>query len=164
VKIVTSSKNGIVTWDLEKTLTTSSYKFHKSGALKDMTTEELKEADADTSLITFNRGIVATDGRPYWLYIAVKPSKSREFMEATRAGKTIKFRDFGEILEYGFEKEVPASMKQKMKEKYGCDDNYMEKLNKDVFEAQVLFFRQQEAARIADIVEMLKKKQERRTD
>jgi eukaryotic-like serine/threonine-protein kinase len=166
VKIVTKNKEGTVTWDLEKVLTSApltSIKFYKSGKFKHITEEELQKADADSSVIVYDDGTL-DDGKPYWLYIAVTPSKYAEFMELTSNGKKIVYSDFGKILEYGWEKKVPASMKQKMKEKYDCDDDFMKKFTKDFKEAQVLFLQHQEAARIADIVEMLKKKREPRPD
>jgi tetratricopeptide (TPR) repeat protein len=159
VKIVTVSKHGTTTWELEKVLTLSaSFSFHKAGNMKMPTKAELLEADEDTSIVSFSHGTMA-DGRPYWAYIAVKPSKYREFSRRSAARETLVLRDYGEVLEAGYGKEVPAAVQQKMKEKYNLDENYAENLTKEANKAQDFFVEQREAQRIADIVEMLKKKQ-----
>lgn len=135
------------------------YQFDKSGKLREPTEAELVAADADpaAAVIVLDDGVLE-DGSPYWLYIAVKPSKYKEFLGLLRSQARMRLADYGTILRYGFEKEVPASVKEEMKRQYGCDDAFMAKVAADVKAEQQLFLRQQEDRRLADIVSMLKKK------
>ena len=136
------------------------YKFDKSGKLKTLTDAELQAADADSSLIVLDQGI-QEDGKPYWLFLKVKPSKYKEFMQLCRQRKPKRFTDYGTILKYGYNKQVPTAAKTEMREKYGWDDNYIEKLAEDVKEEQKKFVRKQEDKKLGDIVAMLKMKQKK---
>ncbi len=161
VKIVEKNGNGTITWELDQILSLSYFPFFKSGRIRAISKDEpAKDHDSDSPVIVFDRGTL-DDGTPYWVYVAVKPSKYVEFMKLLTASAAMIHDHYGEILKFGFEKEVPASVKQEMKEKYGCEDNFREKLVKEFAVAQEIFVRQQEAAHVADVVEMLKKKQGR---
>jgi hypothetical protein len=116
--------------------------------------------DSNSQMLSFVQGQLP-DGTPYWVYAVVKPSKYAEFMECTKAGKPIAFKQYGTVLKSGQGTQVPDSVKQEMKEKFGFDDDYEARLLTEVREAQAIFGEQQEAARIAEIVEMLKRKQAR---
>lgn len=133
------------------------YQFDNMGKLRQLTAQELAEADKDSSVIVEDKGTMA-NGEPYWVYIAVKPSKYAEFMQLTSQRKPLNMYEYGKLLAYGFESEVPAAVKAEMKVRYGCDDNFMTTLAKEVREAQTEFIKQQETQRISDIVAMLKKK------
>ena len=168
VKIVTKTTSGTLTWELEKVLDVLPFAFHKSGDVKVATDAERQEppvakirnADEDAGIICFTSGLME-DGRPYWVYLAVKPNKYQEFKKLTDEGKGMTFSDYGTVVAGGFGKEVPASVKQEMKEKYGFEDLSQRDLTKQFYEAQAFFVQQQESEHIADIVEMLKKKQGR---
>ena len=112
------------------------------------------DADPNASVIVLATGKLE-GGEPYWLYIAVKPSKYKTFMEAREA---VRFADYGDILAYGFEEEVPAGVKEEMERKYDCHDDFMAVVTKEIVAAQAAFLQRQEAQRIDDIVTMLKKK------
>lgn len=122
-----------------------------------MTEEELEEADAHSYIVVCYFD-TTDDGRPYWLYLAVKPSKYREFMCRTENHQPVRFKDYGDILRYGFDKDIPLEVKREMKEKYGCDDHYMEFIIQDIQNAENTF-QEENNQRIANIVAMLKKKQ-----
>jgi hypothetical protein len=134
------------------------YKFDNKGKLRELTAEELAAADKDSSVIVEDRGRL-DDGRPYWLYIAVLPSKYNEYMRLTSQHAPIDVYQYGTILRYGFDAEVPSSVKEEMRERYGCDDHFMATLAQDVKAAQAALMERQENNRINDIVAMLKKKQ-----
>jgi len=123
-----------------------------------MTPEELAAADKDSAVIVCDYGTSA-DGRPYWVYLAVKPSMYKQFLKETAAHRPISFEEYGEILKYGYDQEVPLAVKEEMKLKYNFDDQYMAKLTQKVIQAQIVFFKNKETQRIGDIVAMLKKKQ-----
>ncbi len=134
------------------------FQFEEDGRLKKKSAEELAALDADSFVIVLDRG-TDMEGRPYWAYIAVKPSKFEEFMRLTETGENKIFADYGTILKYGYDKEVPAHIKEEMKREHNCDENYMENLKKEVHAAQMVFLEEQENNRISGIVAMLKKKQ-----
>ncbi len=134
-----------------------SCKFEKDGTLKEMTTEELAAADAHSSVIEFDHGTLE-DGTPYWAYIAVTPSKYKEFKRITAEHQPILLTDYGNILKYGFDKQVPDSVKEEMNREYGCNDNFLTSLANDLKKEQRVFLKKQEETRITDIVTMLKQK------
>lgn len=134
-----------------------SYQFEASGRLKEMTDEELAEADKGPPVIVRYTGML-DDGTPYWAYIAVKPSKYKEFMAAVRGDAPLMLIDYGEVLECGFGDTIPEDVTAKMRRDYGFDENCMEKLKKEIREAQLEFLKDQEDRRIAGIVAMLKHK------
>jgi hypothetical protein len=132
-----------------------SYNFESSGKLSSPSGEELQKADATSAIIAYTNG-VANDGRPYYAYIAVKPSRYREFYELTSARKTIVLNDFGDIIEGDFEAAPPAHVVQRMREEYGFDENYERELKEEVSRQRDKFSAQQEEKRLMDIVAMMK--------
>jgi hypothetical protein len=134
------------------------YHFDKSGKIMPPSAEELAVADAEVDIIVLDTGTFE-DGTPYWAYVGIKPSKYSTFMGMTSQQKLIAFEDYGTILKHGFEKEVPAHIKEEMKNNHNFDEHYIERLRKDIIDTQTVFLKQQEAKRINDIVSMLKNKQ-----
>lgn len=124
-----------------------------------MTAEELSEADNGQPIIILNTGTL-DDGTPYWAYVAIKPSRYREFMDASEKGKTLSLGNYGEIIQCGMEEKVPDNVKEEMKHLYGCDDNCMDKLTEDIRRARTEFLNQQQNKRIADVLAILKRKKE----
>jgi hypothetical protein len=132
------------------------YQFEKKGTVKSMAAEQLAAADAANSyVIELDHGTLE-DGTPYWAYIAVKPSKYEEFKRITAAHQPIVLADYGNILKYGFDQQVPDAVKEEMKREYAWDDNYLTTLANDVKKEQGVFIKKQEEMRITDIVAMLK--------
>lgn len=68
----------------------------------------------------------------------------------------MRYTDYGTILRFGYDKDIPASVKEEMKQQYGCDDDCLEKLKKDVKEVQKVFLEGQENQRIANIISSMK--------
>jgi hypothetical protein len=134
------------------------YAFDKSGKLLPPTAAELTAADADSFIVVRDQGVLKS-GKPYWVYLAVKPSKYKEFMQAAKAHKTIRHKDYGKILKHGFDKIIPSTVQEEMKQKYGCDENYIDNLAQKLKAARTQFDKKQEDKKIGDIVAMLKKKQ-----
>lgn len=133
-----------------------SYKFTPFGKVRPMTPEELAEADADSYIVVYYYN---TDehGTPYWLCLAIKPSLYAEFMHRVKTNQSVRFKDYGDILRYGQDEEIPDDVRQEMKEKHGCHDNYVEFLAQDIKNAEALY-QKNEDKRIGDIVAMLKQK------
>lgn len=129
--------------------------FEPSGQIKSPTAEELAEADKDSAILCYTNGILQDD-RPYYVYMAVKPSRYKAFKEMTDAGKCITFSDYGEIIAAGFEAYPPPEVVQKIHDTYGFDEDFTEKLVQGIRADQSVFMEQQEKKRIDDIVTMLK--------
>ncbi len=121
-----------------------------------MTAEELRAADAHSSVIELDRGRLE-NGTPYWAYVAVRPSRYKEFKRVTAEHRPFRLRDYGIVLKHGFDEAVPLSIKEEMKRDYGCADSFLVALAADVRKAQAAFVREREHLRIGNIVAMLKK-------
>lgn len=134
------------------------YQFEKDGKLKAPASEALAAADADSFLLVLDKGSIA-DGTPYWAYIAVKPSKYAEFIRLTQAHQPLRIGDYGTILKYGFEPDVPEAQREEMQREHGFDEQFVPKLLEDVKKAQGEFLKTQENQRLGDIVAMLKAQQ-----
>ncbi len=133
------------------------YSFESSGKLSTPSTEELQKADDSSAIIAYTNG-VTEDGRPYYAYMAVKPSRYREFYELTSARKAIVLNDFGNIIEGGFEESPPANIVQRMRNEYGFDENYEKAIKEEVSRQRGKFTAAQEEKRLMDIVAMMKAK------
>jgi hypothetical protein len=134
------------------------YQFDKDGRLKAPTREELAQADSSSAVVVLDQGVLE-DGSPYWAYVAVKPSKYSEFMQLAARRTPIRLGDYGAILKYGFDPDVPSQVREEMKRERGFDDDYLPRLAQEVIQAQKEFLTGQEAKRISDIVAMMKKQQ-----
>lgn len=133
------------------------YQFDSFGNLKARSAQELSALeDASDAVIVLSQGI-ASDGRPYWAYIAVRPSRYADYMRAAKAHETVIFSDYGAILQYGFAKEVPLSIKAQIKRRYGFDENFKENLVKDINQAREAFLKQRDG-KINEIVDKLRHK------
>lgn len=139
------------------------YIFDKTGIKKTITDAELAAASNDGSYVIVLDHGTATDGRSYWLYLAVQAPKYREFAQLVARRATVRFKDYGTILRYGYERTVPDPIKLEMKEKHGIDEAYMQWLIADADKERQAFLKEkevQENKRIGDIVAMLKAKQQ----
>ena len=130
VKIVTKTNSGMLTWELEKVITLSaSYSFHKSGKLKEQTAADLQKADASSAIICLTTGQLS-DGRQFYAYVAVRPSKYHEFHQKTVKREVFVINDYGKVIISGFEPEPPPDVVKHMRDNYGYDENFVDKLQK----------------------------------
>ena len=125
----------------------SSLTFNASGQLTHPTEEELASADANSNILVYMTSTLA-DGRPYYAYVAIKPSRYSEFMALCEAKQEIILEEYGEIIASGFESSPPPEVIAMMRNTYGFDENYLEKLRKEV-----------STQRMDAIVNLLKKNQ-----
>lgn len=135
------------------------YKFDRSGKLKSVNDEEWDSARDDGSYVVLFDSGTTTDGKAFWLYIAVKTGKYKEFLRLTTRRATIRYADYGNILRYGFAQEVPEDIKQEMKKKYGNNEQYEQWLQHDIEKARQLFLKERTAkkdTRVSDIVAKLR--------
>lgn len=133
------------------------YTFESSGNIQVPSQQELKEIDDEVAIITYTNG-TTEDGRPYYAYLAVKPSKYTEFHERTSASETIVLNDYGNIIACGFETGPPPEVIRQMREEYGYDEHYAQKLKSEASRQRKIFSARQEEKRVQDIVAMLKNK------
>jgi hypothetical protein len=131
--------------------------FESSGKVKHPSAENLAEADKDLYILGYVHGTME-DGRSYYAYVAIIPSKYREFHAMTAAKKAMVIGQYGTVIAAGFESEPPADVVKEMHDVYGFDEQFESKLKQEAIKQQEAFFKQQEATRIDDIVAMLKKK------
>jgi hypothetical protein len=102
--------------------------FDTSGKIVLPATEELEEEDGQTAILTYVSGSL-DDGTSYYAYIAVKPSKYMEFYSLTAERIPIEnLLDYGVIVSEGFQEEPSPAVLREMRERYGFDDQWEEKL------------------------------------
>lgn len=132
------------------------WQFDRTGHLIGLADVEHVAVDADSSLIVLDRG-TATDGRKYWMYLAVPPSKYQEFTRLGYAHQTVRFRDFGKIVRYGYADDVPAEIKEEMRIQYGYgDEHYWWRLDKEINAAQAAELNARETWRIPRLAARLR--------
>jgi hypothetical protein len=133
----------------------SNYAFDTDGSVKQSSAEELAEADRHSAILAYIHGVM-NDGRPYYAYVAVLPSKYREFYELNASRTPFVIEDYGVVITSGYEAYPPAEVVQDMKLRYGFDDQFQSKLVEQVREQQKLFIKTQDDKRIHDALAFLK--------
>ena len=128
------------------------------GPLIPPTAEELAEADKDSAILCYTDGRME-DGRPYYAYVAVKPSKYLAFKALTAAGGGLTLADYGDVIAGDFEAKPPQSVVDEMREKYDFDERFTEKLVRTIRAEQDAFMEQQEKNRLDKIVGYAEKQQ-----
>ncbi len=85
-------------------------------------TDQKPNPDDLTRIIVLVYGMLENGG-PFWVYVAVKPSKYQAFMGAQKEGKLdlYKFEPFGEIIVSGEGKVPPDEVTLKVAEMYQTD-------------------------------------------
>jgi len=131
------------------------FDFDACGKLSVPTNAELQKSDADTCIIAYSSGTTG-DGRPYYAYTAVPPSKYRAFYELSSARKSIVLNDFGKIISAGFEAAPPAEVVREMRDRYGFDENYEHKISEEIRRQRRQSGEKQEEKRLLNIVAMMK--------
>ncbi|TVQ84131.1 MAG: hypothetical protein EA357_03465 [Micavibrio sp.] len=94
-----------------------------------LTTEQWQKLDEQFSMVELCSGADA-EGRSYWAYLSLYPSRYREFRENAAGGVSMRLTDYGEVLATGWGPMPPALIKAKMEEKYGL--NHQNPLEKEI--------------------------------
>ena len=84
-------------------------------------------ADLLSTLVVFVRGKLA-GGKPYWAYLAMKPSMAKAFKEVQSKGVAFDLEEYGTIIEWGEGDEPPAAIVEQMKNTYAVGSDYEKKL------------------------------------
>lgn len=135
------------------------YNFDRSGKLRLVDDKAWENASDDGSYVVLFDSGTTTDGKDFWLYIAVKSRKYKEFLHLATRRAIISYKDYGDILHYGFGQEVPEEIKQEMKKKYGSDERYEKWLKHDIEKSRQLFLKEktgQKDKRVSDIIAKLR--------
>ena len=130
--------------------------FEASGKVKSPSADELAEADKGSAILGYVDGTME-DGRPYYAFVAIIPSKYQEFHALTAAKKPMVIGKYGTVFAAGFESQPPPEVVKEMREVYGFDNQLGAKLEAEALKQKKAFFDKQETTRIDDIVAMLKK-------
>ena len=93
--------------------------------------EELEAADDKVAIIHLCSG-QTSDGRDFFAYVAMWPSRYMEYIEATQRGDDVLLREFGDILESGYGLVPSERVQEEMKRKYGVDPTFFEELTKEI--------------------------------
>jgi len=92
-----------------------------------ITPEQLKEADEQAEFIECATAH-APDGKQFWYYLSIKPSKYAEYKQRHRDGGKLNPKEFGEVLACGWGANPPDDIRAEMKEEFGCDPSFEKNL------------------------------------
>jgi hypothetical protein len=132
-----------------------SIRLESTGKVQKPTAEELKAADENSGVLCLSKGVLDS-GKPYFAYIAVKPSKFEEFYRRSSARETFVLDDYGMIIYMDELPEPPIEVQENMREFYGFDEDLPKKLLEELKTARAEYGVKNEEKRIMDIVAMLK--------
>jgi hypothetical protein len=133
--------------------------FDSSAQVVAPSAQELSAADeAEQAVLAYTHGNLS-DGRPYYAYVAVKPSKYAAFYAATAERRRMRIGDYGTVIKGGLEITPPPEVIKEMRVRYGFDDQYEEKLKEQALKQQKDFVVRREELRIENAVAMLKRDQ-----
>jgi hypothetical protein len=82
-------------------------------------------------MIAFTSGTLP-DGTPFYAYLAVQPSKYREFYERTAAGLPLVLRDYSTVIRAGLAPQPPEDVVAYMRQEFGYHDTYEAELRKQL--------------------------------
>ena len=97
------------------------------------TRKELEKADEEIGILHLCSG-QTHDGRDFYAYVNMQPSRYLDFIEATERGDAVVLNDFGEIVESGFGMVPPESVQKAMNEKFDVDPTFFDELAKYMME------------------------------
>lgn len=83
----------------------------------------LKEADKEGGILELCSG-VTKEGRRYYAYLSVLPSRYAEYIKMLGTGTVFRLADYGEILRTGWGGGPPEEVKREMQEKFGFDHDF----------------------------------------
>jgi len=87
-------------------------------------------ADLLSTIILLCRG-TDQNAHDFWAYICIKPSMVESFKQARDSGSML-LGEYGTIIESGLGCDVPLDVQERMKQEYGVEPDYQEKLLKAI--------------------------------
>jgi hypothetical protein len=129
--------------------------FDASGKVSVPPESELGKIDEHTYVVAFTNGTMA-DGRPYYAYIAVKPSMYQEFYDNTVAKKPMVLSNYGSVIVADFMQTPPKEIIEFMRSEFGFEDNFEDSLRQQVSAQRKAYIKENEIKRTQDIVNMMK--------
>jgi len=85
--------------------------------------QEWQDVDVKSSIIQLCCGHTG-DHRPFWAYMAIKPSLYQEYIEKSDAGDVVNLEYYGSSLQKGWGSLPPAEIQEQMKKKYNIDHSF----------------------------------------
>ncbi len=86
--------------------------------------EDIAAADEHLEIIALSQGIT-DDGKPYWAYVTIAPSKFKEF---SQAASPIKLTDYGTVIRAGIGDEPPQDVRDEMEVNINADHSIQEQI------------------------------------
>ena len=130
------------------------FEFDQQGNIREYSAAEYQLADEEIAILAYTHGTMH-DGRPYYAYVAVKPSLYKAFYAKTAARESMLIGDYGTVVAGGFEESAPPHVVEQMRA-LGFNDDYEANLMAEAQKQLKAHLDRQEVERIAGIVDMLK--------
>jgi hypothetical protein len=90
------------------------------------------DIDDNVGIMQFVTG--EADGRAFWAYLVMRPSRYLEYLQKVDAREEINLMQYGEVIEKGWGTEAPEAVKQRMSSQYGASDSFQQELEEFVRE------------------------------
>lgn len=129
--------------------------FDTSGKVSVPPTNVLERIDSHTYIVAFTNGTMA-DGKPYYAYIAVKPSMYQEFYDNTVAKKPMVLSNYGSVIVADFMQTPPKEIIEFMRSEFGFENNFEDSLRQQVSAQRNAYIKENEIKRAQDIVNMMR--------
>lgn len=94
--------------------------------IPDMPAEIAGRIDDAVAIIQLVKGEASE--RPFWAYVAMKPSLYKEYFTKVMAGQGIDLKTYGDVIESGWGDEPPQEIHDRMVAEYGFDDDLEQSL------------------------------------
>lgn len=85
--------------------------------------EDFKEADSKVGIVEIC-SLTTEDGKDFYAYISIKPSKYEEYRRVNENRETVDLNEYGRILYKDWGKGPSADVRRMMEEKYNVNHNF----------------------------------------
>ena len=130
-----------------------------TGKLNPPPADELAKLDDTAAVLSYMTGQMP-DGRPYYAFVAVLPSRYIEFHNKTKDRAPLVLGEYGVVLKAGFEEKAPPDVVEYMHQEYGYNEKYESILARKLDAERKAYFKQQQEDRIQNALAMLIKKRD----
>lgn len=80
------------------------------------------DIDETVSVLQLATGL--SDGKPFWAYVAMFPTRYKEYYTKVTEGQPVDLTEYGEVLVKGWGEEPPEEIRRQMVDEYGFDDGF----------------------------------------
>jgi len=89
---------------------------------QNLTIELPADIDDSMRILQLVGGLI--DGKPFWAYLAMFPSKYQDYALRTQSGEAVDLADYGDSLEQGWGSEPPQDVQDRMARDYGAEPDF----------------------------------------